>query len=311
MHDFAYLAIPLFAGLILDALLGDPVWLPHPIRWFGKAISMLEYKFNTEPYQKAKGIGVTLCLVLITGGVFWSVFFIIRQYTVLYFPIASIFVFFGIANRSLINEAIKVNRTLRYKGLDAGRTQLSWIVGRDTSELSDNQVRIAVLETLSENLSDGVIAPLFYYFIGGIPLMFVYKMVNTLDSMIGYKNPRHKYFGWFSARLDDVLNFIPARMTALLIAMIGFSRRAIHFIFHYGHQHASPNAGYPEAALAGVLNCRFGGPNYYSGHLVEKPYIGKIGRNIEERDLIHTIWINIGVTLLSALLWIILIIVIL
>jgi adenosylcobinamide-phosphate synthase len=148
------------------------------------------------------------------------------------------------------------------------------VVGRDTSQLTPKQIRTAVLETMSENLSDGVIAPLFYYAIGGVPLMFTYKMINTLDSMIGYKSERYKQFGHFAARLDDVANFIPARITALLMALTSVSLRSLLFIIKYGHKHASPNAGYPEAALAGIFNCRFGGPNVYHGKIVHKPFIG-------------------------------------
>jgi adenosylcobinamide-phosphate synthase len=206
-------------------------------------------------------------------------------------------VFYGLANRSLIAEALKVNRKLKHEGLEAARKQLSFIVGRETSGLSENKVRIAIMETVSENLSDGVIAPLCYYAIGGIPLMLTYKMVNTLDSMIGYKNEHFKDFGMFAARMDDVLNYIPARVTALLMVLITASGRGFSFILKYGNKHSSPNSGFPEAALAGILNCRFGGPNAYGGKIVDKPFIGHNNRVITSADIKKACLVNILVSL--------------
>lgn len=308
MNDILYMVIPLAAGLLLDAVAGDPAWLPHPVRGFGKVVELMDRNFNRGSGKKMKGLLVTGFLLFLTGALFFGLIELVRPQPTLYYPVAALLVFYGLAHRSLIQEALKVIKKLDTEGLPVGRKQLSRIVGRDTSKLSDNQVRIAVMETLSENLSDGVIAPLLYYFIGGIPLMFVYKMVNTLDSMIGYKDTRYKDFGWFAARLDDMLNYIPARITAFLIAITGFSRRGLKFIFRYGNKHSSPNAGYPEAALAGVVNCRFGGPNYYHDQLVIKPYIGEKGKIISNKDLYKTIRINILVTLIFALLWILILI---
>ena len=181
---------------------------------------------------------------------------------------------------------------LKTNGLQGGREQLSYIVGRDTRNLSEQQIRTAVLETLAENLSDGVIAPLFYYALGGVPAMLAYKMANTLDSMIGYKSEKYREFGWFAARFDDVVNFVPARITALLMVVLSLSPRGLAYIFKFGHKHSSPNAGYPEAALAGILNCRFGGPNVYHGQLVEKPYIGANPRTLTNTDFRKTCFLN-------------------
>jgi len=306
--DTLYIIIPLFTGLLLDTLIGDPRWLPHPIRLFGNTIAAMEHQFNRGSGKKLKGILTTIFLVIVTGTVFFAIIELIKEKPIVYYPVASVFVFYGLANRSLLDEALKVNRKVNKEGLSAGRKQLSQIVGRETSDLSENQVRSAILETLSENLSDGVIAPLFYYSLGGIPLMFAYKMVNTLDSMIGYKNEKYKKFGFFAAKLDDVLNYIPARITALLIALAGFSRRALQFILRYGNKHSSPNAGYPEAALAGVLNCRFGGPNYYHNQLVNKPHIGAHEKKLGNKDLFITIKINILVTLIFSMVCILLLI---
>jgi adenosylcobinamide-phosphate synthase len=216
---------------------------------------------------------------------------------ILFIVLASIGVFYGLANRSLIHEANKVILALEKNGLGAGREQLSYIVGRETRTLNEQQIRTAVLETLAENLSDGVIAPLFFYALGGVPAMMAYKMANTLDSMIGYKSERFRQFGWFAARFDDLLNIIPSRLTALLMVTLSFSPRGLAYVFRYGHRHSSPNAGYPEAALAGILNCRFGGPNVYHGTLVEKPYIGKTPRVITNTDLYKTCILNFFICL--------------
>jgi adenosylcobinamide-phosphate synthase len=210
----------------------------------------------------------------------------------IYIIYSSIFVYYGLANKGLINEGQKVFDVLNNDGIEAGRKQLSRIVGRDTSNLSIQQIRIAVLETMSENLSDGVIAPLFYYAIAGIPGMMTYKLINTLDSMIGYRSERYEQFGKFAARLDDVANFIPSRFTALLMVCVSFSKSALQFIFLYGNKHKSPNSGYPEAALAGILDTRFGGPNTYHGVLLDKPFIGKNDRLIEHHEIKKAVNIN-------------------
>jgi len=235
---------------------------------------------------------MAIVLIAVTFWVFWLILKLAGSNEILFIVLASIGVFYGLANRSLIQESYKVISTLEKNGLEAGRKQLSYIVGRDTRNLNEQKIRTAVLETLAENLSDGVIAPLFFYALGGVPAMLAYKMANTLDSMIGYKNEKYREFGWFAARFDDVINYIPARITALLMVVLSLSWRGLIFIFRYGHRHSSPNAGYPEAALAGILNCRFGGPNVYHGTLVEKPYIGNNGRIITNRDFYKSCVLN-------------------
>lgn len=297
---FLIVAIPLVAGYLLDLLLGDPRWLPHPIRLFGNIIIKGEKLLNTGRYKLLKGALLTILLCMLVFSCFYFIqHWLLNISTGAYYIFASIFVFYGLANKSLLQEGKEVFDTLQYQGLDAGRKRLSWIVGRQTSSLNENQIRTAVFETLSENLSDGVIAPLFYYAIGGIPAMMTYKMINTLDSMIGYKSERYFYFGKFAARLDDVANFIPARLTAVLMVLVTFSKGGLVYIFRYGHQHASPNSGYPEAALAGILQCRFGGPNTYHGQLVVKPYIGDTPRNIAHDELKRVTYVNHAVTILA------------
>jgi adenosylcobinamide-phosphate synthase len=292
--------IPLFVGYLLDLLLGDPRGLPHPIRLFGNAIYFGESLLNKGKFRFAKGITLTLVLCSLVFAFFYLLSNILLQInTILYILFASIFVFYGLANKSLIQEGKAVFDALQDNGLEAGRKRLSWIVGRDTTTLNENQVRTAVFETLSENLSDGVIAPLFYYAIGGLPAMMAYKMINTLDSMIGYKNEKYFYFGKFAARLDDVANFLPARLTALLMVILSGKWSLFSFVHQFRNQHASPNSGYPEAALAGIMNCRFGGPNTYHGKIVNKPYIGTNDRKIEHQEIIRVSRINHKVTILT------------
>jgi len=296
MESYLYSCIiPLIAGYLLDLFLGDPEKMPHPVKVFGNLIYAGEKKWNTSNHRFLKGMTLSIVLIAGTFLCFYLATHLLQRHVYALMIFNTVFIYFGVANRCLIDEGKNV-----FKKLDAGlpeaRKQLSRIVGRETNTLQEQQIKVAVFETMSENLSDGVVAPLFYYAIGGIPAMMAYKMINTLDSMIAYRSPRYEQFGKFAARVDDVANFIPARITALLIAIVSCSGRALKFIFRYGHLHKSPNAGYPEAALAGVLDCRFGGSNYYHGALVEKPYIGSNARTIEDREIKRVIYINHAVT---------------
>jgi adenosylcobinamide-phosphate synthase len=301
MNNPLYCIIPLIVGFILDSVFGDPLWLPHPVRLFGKMIYFFEKNFNSGNYKKFKGILVVIILIGLTFTILFLIENLIINRQWIYYSFASIMFFYGIANKNLISEALKVEKKLSKEGIEAGRKQLSYIVGRDTSKLSTNEIRIAILETLSENLSDGVIAAVFYYAIGGIPLMFTYKMINTLDSMIAYKNEKYKHFGWFAAKLDDFVNFIPARITSILMVMISFNWKGFIYILKFGNKHSSPNAGYPEAALAGILNCRFGGTHSYHGEAVQKPYIGMNKKLITKKDIIKASMINYATSLIFAI----------
>jgi adenosylcobinamide-phosphate synthase len=289
MALIVYHTIALWLGFTLDKILGDPQWLPHPIVAFGKAISFLEKRLNNRNHRLRKGAIITIVLVSVTYGIF----FILIALAFRISPLAgmgteTIFVFYGLAGTTLVREGKAVFRALD-RSLEEGRKQVSRIVGRDTEALSKNEIQAATLETLAENLSDGVIAPLFWYAIAGIPGMMTYKMINTLDSMIGYKNDRFIHFGRFAARLDDVANYLPARITALLMATVSGKKRAFKFIRRYGRAHLSPNAGYPEAALAGILNVVFGSAHRYFGQWVSKPLIGDNKRDFNKNDLQHTI----------------------
>ena len=288
--------LPLLVGWFLDLIFGDPSKLPHPIVWFGKSIAFFEHHLNKGSHRKLKGALVAIGLIV-------SVFvitYLIRHYLNLLPSITgkgwgwvfdSIFVFFCLAGTTLIREVREVFLAVD-RSLEEGRKQVARIVGRDTTELSAQEVRTAALETLAENLSDGVIAPLFWFAILGVPGMLTYKMINTLDSMIGYKTERYRDFGCWAAHIDDVANYIPARLTALLMAIASPRKGLLRFIWRNGRRHASPNSGYPEAALAGILNCRFGGPHYYFGQLFPKPYIGENERELTTADMKHAVRIN-------------------
>jgi adenosylcobinamide-phosphate synthase len=284
--------IALLSGFLLDRLLGDPRWLPHPVVWFGRAISFCGKRFNRKPHLVLKGALVVLFLVSLVFVLFFILMTGAYQInTYLGIAVEAIFVFYGLAGTTLIREGRAVFDRLD-ESLPSARARLSLIVGRETSALNRNQICAATLETLAENLNDGVIAPLFWYAIGGVPGMMAYKMINTLDSMIGYKNEQYLYFGRVAARLDDLANFVPARITAVLMALCNGSSRAVRFILKYGKAHSSPNAGYPEAALAGILDVRFGGCHTYSGKPVEKPLIGNNERDFTRKDLAVTVRTN-------------------
>ncbi len=306
--------IALLCGWLLDLLFGDPAWLPHPIVAFGKWISFWEHRLNHGRCRKLKGALfslVTIALVCFLTALINYTLYIVH-YT-LFIAFNAVMIFFCLAGTTLIREVRDVFLALD-RSLDEGRRQVARIVGRDTSELSAQEVRTAALETLAENLSDGVVAPLFWFALLGVPGMLTYKMINTLDSMIGYRTARYRDFGCWAAHMDDVANYIPARLTALLMIISDQLRTLFRtrvdlfsFVKKYAHCHASPNSGYPESALAGILNCRFGGPHYYFGELIEKPYIGDNDRLLTTADMRTAICINritellaVALTLLTA-----------
>lgn len=305
-YNELFVLLAIVVAYVFDFLLGDPIILPHPIVYFGKAIAFFEKRFNRGAKRLLKGALVSLLLIAGVYAVFYFIGKVAHEVSpYLYAIYVLVFFFYGIANRTLIKEGVAVFKVLDKQGLEAGRTQLSRIVGRDTSQLSHQQIRKAALETMAENLSDGVVAPIFWFALLGIPGMMMYKIINTLDSMIGYKNDRYLLFGRLAAYTDDVANYIPARLTAVLMAMVSCSYRAIKYIFKFGRYHSSPNAGYPEAALAGILNVQFGGASVYHGKVVEKPHIGYKDRVLGMRDVQITARINHLVCMLSVILCII------
>jgi adenosylcobinamide-phosphate synthase len=282
--------IALLIGWILDVVFGDPVRLPHPVVWFGRMIAFGEKRLNSGQHRKMKGGLMSVGLIVLVFGFSWLIRWWLMGVSMwVVFVFDAVVVFYCLAGTTLIREVRQVFLALD-RSLEAGRAQVARIVGRDTSELSAQEVRTAALETLAENLSDGVIAPLFWLAVLGTPGMLAYKMVNTLDSMIGYHTERYLQFGCWAAHIDDVANYIPARLTALLM-VVGCTHH-LRFVLRNGRNHASPNSGYPEAALASILDCRFGGPHKYFGEVFDKPYIGENDRELTTADMKTAIRVN-------------------
>ncbi len=265
----------------LDWIAGDPKWRFHPIRIMGRGIELWEPWFRKKIQNQVFAgalfavslIAMTFCVVLILTRLIWGVSPLAG------FCVETILVYFCISAKDLEKSAMNVYRLLVENNIEKARKALAMIVGRDTGQLSEEAIGRACVETVAENLVDGVIAPLFFAALGGAPLALAYKMTNTLDSMVGYKNEKYLHFGKVSARLDDAANYLPARLAVPVIALAariltGKGLQAYQTAKTEGRNHTSPNAGYSEAAFAGAFAIRLGGPNYYHGKLVDKPYIG-------------------------------------
>ena len=290
--------IALILGWLADRLLGDPIWLPHPVVMFGKLIALGEKRLNKGSWRRTKGAVLAITLVMMTfilTSIIQHQLYLLHPCCMLVFD--AIIIFYCLAGKTLMCEVRDVFVALE-QSLEKGRLQVSRIVGRDTSQLSANEVRTAALETLAENLSDGVVAPLFWLVLAGVPGMLAYKMTNTLDSMIGYKTTRYARFGTFAARLDDIVNYIPARLTAVLMIIASQRPRLFAFVVKNSSHYATPNSGWPEAALAGLLNCRFGGPHTYFGEYIDKPYIGNHERQLTTNDMHKALSVNMKTELL-------------
>ena len=296
-------------GWLLDCLFGDPERLPHPVVLFGKMIAKGERMLNLGKWRVLKGALLAVMLISVVVFATWTMIVVADKVNIyLGMAMRAILVFYCLAGTTLIREVRQVFYAID-SSLDEGRQQVARIVGRDTSELTDEEVRKAALETLAENLNDGVIAPLFWFAIGGVPAMMGYKMVNTLDSMIAYHSPRYLKFGKAAARIDDIANYIPARLTALLMLIAARRLNLVSFVMKYGPCHASPNSGWPEAALAGILGCRFGGPHKYFGETFDKPYIGNQDKPLTREDMEKAVRINrtaetLGVIIIILLLFV-------
>ena len=291
-------AVSLIIGWIADRILGDPEWLPHPIVFFGRVIAFGERKLNKGQRRCLKGTALTIVLTACTFMFFTLILSLFDD--VICVVLEAVCIFYCLAGTTLVREVKSVFAAVDVS-VEQGRAQVARIVGRDTSALSAQEIRLAALETLAENLSDGVVAPLFWLVVLGVPGMMSYKMINTLDSMIGYRTRRFRRFGMLAARLDDVVNWVPARLTALLMLLVSvvitpMSRSRFMSIWHdilmFSKAHLSPNSGWPEAALASILACRFGGPHIYYGEMISKPYIGRYNREITSKDLIVAIKLN-------------------
>ena len=285
-------------GFVLDALFGDPAWLPHPVVYMGKAISKLE-KFlrprlsKTPQGELLGGAIVAFCLpvgtFLLTGLVCWGA---ARLHPLLGLAVQMFWCGQALAARGLVQESTNVYKELKKPDLPGARKAVSRIVGRDTAELTAEGVTKAAVETVAENASDGVIAPLLYMLIGGAPLALTYKAINTMDSMLGYKNEKYLYFGRIPAKLDDAANYLPSRLAALLwVAAAAFTHNDAKGAWKIWRRdrrnHASPNSAQTESACAGALGVQLAGPAYYFGEYYAKPTIGDALRPVEPEDILR------------------------
>lgn len=285
--------IELTIGFILDLIVGDPNNPIHPVRVIGYVAKKFEVIFRSllSKSLKLAGLLTWILTILITFVVTFKIVEICKKYNV-YFGIIleGILIYFCIATKGLVVEGYKVIKFLVKDDIECARKQLSFIVGRDTGSLDREGIIKAVVETIAENMADGIIAPLFYAGIFGAPLAFAYKAVNTLDSMFGYKNDKYLEFGYFPAKLDDVFSYIPARITGVLIicasGILGYNySNSLKIYKRDRYNHTSPNSAHPEAAMAGALGVELGGANFYFGKLVEKPKIGDKLKDMEIEDV--------------------------
>jgi adenosylcobinamide-phosphate synthase len=287
------MALELMIGIafILDLLVGDPKWFPHPVKGIGRAANYFERR--TRKYLKPKLAGIITVLIMVIGTYVISLGLIkvISNWNLQLGLLVEIFLIHtSLATRSLYNESKPVLAELRQYNDGQAKFYLQKIVGRDTHNMTTKEIIRATVETVSENIIDGVIAPMFFAFFGGAPLALTYKCINTMDSMFGYKNDKYINFGWASARLDDIANWLPARIggpvMVIAASLIGQNgKRAWSTMLKDGQNHLSPNAGIPEAVMSGALGVELGGSQHYQGRFVEKPLIGKRVREILPNDI--------------------------
>jgi adenosylcobinamide-phosphate synthase len=283
-------------ALILDAFLGEPVWIwskiPHPTVLMGKIIKWCELKYNNGINRKNKGILFIAFMVI---------FLAIFGYLIERLPFSAIWKILIVAillsHKSLTEHVTAVSLGLQ-KNLSQGRTAVAMIVGRDTANLAETDIARSAIESAAENFSDGIIAPLFWFLIGGLPGILIYKFVNTSDSMIGYKNIQYNQFGWAAARLDDLLNWIPARLSGLLICIVHQNNSALNIMWRDAKLHRSPNAGWPESAMAGVLDVSISGPRSYEGIIKNYPFVNVDGKKkltaVDIDNAVDVLWRSWG-----------------
>ncbi len=308
-----YHTIALAAGYLLDLLIGDPRWLYHPVCLIGNLIALLEKGIRkifpkTEKGELSGGVLEVVLVCLISLGVPWVVLSVLYRYMPLAgLALETFWCYQLLATKSLKDESMKVYDRLKNGTIEEARYAVSMIVGRDTAELTEEGVTKAAVETVAENGSDGVIAPMLYMALGGVPLMFLYKGINTMDSMLGYKNDRYLYFGRCAAKLDDLANYIPARISGWLMVAAAFltgmdGKNAAKIYKRDRRNHASPNSAQTEAAVAGALRVQLAGNAYYFGKLYEKPTIGDKLREVEPEDIRRANRLLYGASVLSVLL---------
>lgn len=289
--------LSIYTGYALDLIIGDPYSFPHPVRFIGKLISFVEKQIRkiatSDKALKIAGFFLWFVVVGVTLGSTSIVLRLFQFNKIAYFLANSILIYTTLATKCLKDESKKIYKVLKTGDLEKSRIQLSYIVGRDTTNLSEKEIVRATVETVAENTVDGIIAPLFYGFIGGAPLAMAYKAINTLDSTVGYKNDKYYYLGFASAKIDDIANYIPARLGVLLLSIgslfVGFNfKDALKIGIRDRKNHKSPNCAFSEGAVAGALGIQLGGTNVYFGKEVYKPTIGDKKREIEIEDIVRT-----------------------
>ena len=301
----------IITAYFLDLIIGDPYWLPHPVRIIGKVIEYLErtLRKNNQNQQTEKIKGIILTVITV-GLSYFIIYFLIYTAGIispgLKFVFSSFFIFTTLSTKNLGEEAFSVYRALKEDNLELARKRVSRIVGRDTKDLNEEEIVRATIESIAEGTVDGIISPLFYAVLGGAPLATAYKAVNTLDSMVGYKNEKYLYFGWFSAKLDDLVNYLSARISVLLIPVASLLVRqrglmALRAIFRDGKKSPSPNAGIPEAGFAGSLGIQLGGVNFYRGLKEYRPILGEKLKEISPKDILKAILLSCTVSMLMFL----------
>ncbi|AZS18402.1 adenosylcobinamide-phosphate synthase CbiB [Paenibacillus lutimineralis] len=286
------------AAYALDRLLGDPRWLPHPVIGMGKAIAVVEALLRRLCRPRHYRVAGLLLPLTVVGGSFaltWAVLYLLAQVSPWLSAAAeAIVIWTTIASKGLRDAGMEVCAQLRKGDLPAARRSLGMIVGRDTSHLDEPEIARGAVETVAENIVDAIVSPLFFALLGGAPLAIAYRAVNTLDSMVGYKNDKYIDLGWASARLDDVANYIPARITALLLFLGAWMMRldvkgAVRAVRRDAPKHPSPNSGYPEAAVAGALGIQLGGENSYHGVVSFRAHMGEKTRELRGEDIPHAV----------------------
>jgi adenosylcobinamide-phosphate synthase len=289
------MGVELPLAYLLDVTLGDPPHWPHPVRWLGRLIVILEAPLRrTFSQPRLAGLMLTaLCVLAAAGAAAVTVSLATHLHPVLGLAATVILIYWAISIKDLSDHAHAVHQPLSQGNLEAAREALAKIVGRETAQLSQAGVIRATVETIAENIVDGVLSPLFYAALGGPPLAWAFKAASTLDSMVGYKSEPYREFGWAGARLDDLLNWLPARLSLVLFTpaawLTGLDWRQTWKIGRRdGRRHTSPNAGWPEAAVSGALGLRLGGPNVYHGELVDKPWLGDGLREPAITDILKT-----------------------
>ncbi|PID60895.1 cobalamin biosynthesis protein CobD [candidate division KSB3 bacterium] len=284
--------LEMLCAVLLDLLLGDPPHFPHPIRVMGRLIAFEEGLLRrfalTRSSVRIGGGMLAVANILLTLVLSASLLSLLRPCPVLFHAVHVYLLYTCLAARCLRDEAMKIERALQ-QGLAEARQRLSWIVGRDTMQLDEPEIIRATVETVAENSADGVIAPMIFGIIGGAPLALTYKMINTMDSMLGYLNEHYRDIGFLPAKIDDAANYLPARITGLLICLAGLGRfpvlQGLKIMFRDRRNHKSPNCGYPESAVAGLLGVQLGGANVYFGEVVDKPTLGDALRPLERLDI--------------------------